>query len=447
MDQATQLWAWWLSLLSACAPVFTRPGWGRFVQWVPGLVLCGEEQTLPQILTALGLESRWRVLEHCAAYGAWDREASARYTRRWLEQERPARWGCDHPVAGEDTKRHRTSKPVWGTGTFPEARARRPKRAATGRAPNWVVMGTLLPGRPWTSLGLAARLDGRQTPWPTGEPCRSKTAVAVERWRQADAESVTPILGVCDGASAVDTVIRPGLAPVPGQRRIAIVTRLRADARRSHPVVVKPRPRGRRPVWGPRIAAPRPHLYWPVSWQRRRAWVYGRRRSFRDQQLRCRGAVSGPQSPRRVLVIQMGGYKAPWCLLTSALELSAAHVVEAWAARFRQEDGCRDHTQRLGLEDCRAWPTEPILRTFQVQLVALTRLRRLPSRLNQAWGPGSWWLTPEWHRRQRQASLLDLRRLCWRYRAEFSQCLIDLEGVEKIPQPLALRRDLSGRAA
>ena len=67
MDQATQLWGWWLSLLSAFAPVFTRPGWGRFVQWVTGMVLCWEEPALTQILTARRLEARGRVLEHCAA--------------------------------------------------------------------------------------------------------------------------------------------------------------------------------------------------------------------------------------------------------------------------------------------------------------------------------------------------------------------------------------------
>jgi hypothetical protein len=32
MDQATHLWAWWLSLLSAFTPVFTRRGWVRFGQ-------------------------------------------------------------------------------------------------------------------------------------------------------------------------------------------------------------------------------------------------------------------------------------------------------------------------------------------------------------------------------------------------------------------------------
>jgi hypothetical protein len=447
MDQATPLWAWWLSLLSAFTPVFTRPGWVRFVQWVTGMVLCWEEHTLTQILTALGMESRWRVLEHFAAYGAWDREAVERHLLRVIEQKQPARWGRYHPVAVDDTKLHRTSKQVWGTCTFHEASARSPNRAETVRAHNWVVMGTLLPSRPWTYLPHAARLYCRQTQVPAGEPFRTKTALAVELLRQADAESAAPILGVFDGAYAVGTVIRPCLEPGLGQRPVAIVTRLRANARLYHSVVVKTQLKGRRPVWGPRIAAPQHHLSWPVSWRRSRAWVYGRMRAFRYKQLRCRWAVSGPQLPVHVWVIEMVGYDEPWFLVTSALDLTAAQIVEAWAARFRQEDGFRDHKQRLGMEECRAWTKEPILRTFQVQLVALSLLRLLHARLDQTWGAGTWWHKPAWNHHKRHASILDLRRLFWRYRTEFSQCLVSLEKMEKIPHAPALRSHLPGRAA
>lgn len=56
-----------------------------------------------------------------------------------------------------------------------------------------------------------------------------------------------------------------------------------------------------------------------------------------------------------VLVVEMAGYEQPWFLVTSALELSAAQVVAIWAARFRQEDGFREHKQHLGMEECRAW--------------------------------------------------------------------------------------------
>jgi hypothetical protein len=61
MDQATQLWTWWLSLLRTFAPVFTRPGWIRFVQWVTGMVLCWEEHTMTQLLTALA----WSLAGGC----------------------------------------------------------------------------------------------------------------------------------------------------------------------------------------------------------------------------------------------------------------------------------------------------------------------------------------------------------------------------------------------
>jgi DDE superfamily endonuclease len=447
MEQATQLWIWWLSLLSPFARVFTRPGWVRFGPWVTGMVWCWEEHTLTQMLTALGLASPWRVLEHFAEDGAWDRQAVESQPLRVLEQERPARWGRYHPVALDDTTGHRTSQKVWGACTFHEASARSPHRAETVRAHHGVVMGDLGPGRPWASLSPAARLYYRQRQRPLGETFHTKTALAVELLRQADAESVAPLLGVCDGADAVDTVIRPWLEPEVGRRRIAFGTRLRADARLYHPRVVRTAHTGRRPVWGSRIAAPQQHWYWPASWQRSRAWVDGRMHAFQDQQLRCRWAVSGPQIPVHVLVIQMAGYTEPWCLVTSALAWSAAQVVEVWAARFRQEDGCRDHKQRRGMAECRAWTKEPILRTFQVQLVAMRPLRLLHVQLERSWRAGPWWAKSPWNRRKRHASILDLRRLFWRHRPAFSPCLLSLENLENIPQPPALRHDLPGRAA
>jgi hypothetical protein len=447
MDQAMQLWAWWLSLLSPFALMFTRPGWVRFVQWVTGMVLCWEEHTMTQLLTASGLESRWRVLEHFAEYRAWDREAVERQRLRLLEHERPARWGSYHPVALDDTKLHRTSAKVWGTCTFHEASARSPNRAETIRAHNWVVMGDRVPGTPWTYLPHSARLYWRQNQLPTGETVHTKTAWAVALLRQADAASIAPILGVCDGAYAVATVVEACMNPAPGQRRIEILTRLRVDARLYQPVAPRAQRKGRRPKWGARLAAPQHHAYWSSSWRSGRAWVYGRIRRFRYQQQRCRWSVSGPHSPVRVFVVEVPGYREPWFLVTTALELSAAQVVEAFAARFRQEDGFRDHKQRLGMEECRAWTKEPVLRSFQVQMVALTLLRLRQFRLDQTWGAGRWWHQPEWYPQKRHASIRDLCRLFWRHRAVFSQLLVSLEDTEKIPQVLTQPRNSVSRAA
>jgi hypothetical protein len=157
--------------------------------------------------------------------------------------------------------------------------------------------------------------------------------------------------------------------------------------------------------------------------------------------------VCGPRLPVHAFVIALVGSDESWSLVTSALDLTAAQVVEAWAARFRRADSFRDHKQRLGMKACRAWTQEPILRTCQVQLVALSLRRLLHARLDQTWGAGPRWHKPAWKQHKRHASILDLRRLCWRYRTECSHCLLGLEKMEKSPHSPALRSDLPGRAA
>ncbi|MFH1108014.1 MAG: transposase [Planctomycetota bacterium] len=364
--------------------------------------------------------------------------AVERRTIELIEHEAPARWGGYHPVAVDDTKLHRASEAVWGTCTFHESAARSPNRAETVRAHNWVVMGDLLPGRPWTFLAHSGRLYLRKSQLPEGEVFRTKTAWAVEMLGQVDAESEAPVLGVCDGAYAMETVVRPCLQPPPGRRRIEIVTRLRVDARLYHPLLSSPQDEGKKVMgrprkWGRRIAAPQHHDQWDAPWQKGAAWIYGRVRKIRYKRVRCQWSVSGPDERVHAFVFEVEGYDKPWFLVTTALDLSSEQVVEAFAARFRQEDGFRDHKQRLGMEECRAWTKQPVLRTFQVQMTAMTLLRLMQFRLDAAWGEGSYWLKPQWNRRKQHPSILDLRRLFWRHRAEFSKLLLKLEEIAKVP--------------
>jgi DDE superfamily endonuclease len=435
MDDAKVLWSWWQSLLAAFRGRFTLGGWARFAQWVTGTVLCSEEHTITQILTTMGLESEWRNLEHFAEYGAWDRQAVERQLMRLVEQEHPPRWGRYHPVALDDTKEHRSSAEVWGTCTFHESTARSPNRATTVRAHNWVVLGDLAPGKPWTYLPVASRLYFRKSQLPIGETFRTKTALAVEMLRQADAESAAPILAAFDGAYAMNTVVKPCLNPPEGRRRIEFVTRLRKDARLYEPLQPSARnPKGGRPrQWGKRLPAPQNHAQWKVPWQTGRAYVYGRVRTFRYKRLRCCWSVSGPQQLMDAYVFAVPGYDKLWATITSAGDLSSAQVLSGNGGRFRQEDGFRDHKQRLGMEECRAWTKEPILRTFQVQMLAQTLLRLLQFRLDQTYD-AAWRPAPPWNPRKLHASILDLRRLLWKHRARFSQVLAALADLKKPPQ-------------
>jgi hypothetical protein len=97
---------------------------------------------------------------------------------RLIEQEHPARWGRYHPVAIDDTKEHRTSADVWDVCTFHESGARSPNRATTVRSHNWVVMGDLASGKPWTYMPTAPRLCFRKSQLPAGERFQTKTAMA-----------------------------------------------------------------------------------------------------------------------------------------------------------------------------------------------------------------------------------------------------------------------------
>lgn len=449
MDDAKALWDVWQSLLEPFQSQFTRGGWVRFVQWVTGMVLANEEHTITQLLTASGLEHRWRVIEHFAEYGSWDRQAVERQLLRTVNERLPRRCGRYRTVALDDTKEHRTSADVWGTCTFHASTARCPNRAETVRAHNWVVLGDLVPGRPWTYLPMASRLYFRQKQLPLTETFQTKTQQAVELLRETDAESSRPILAAFDGAYAMSTVIEPCLHPLEGGRRIEIVTRLRRDARLyAAPAPRTTSPRAGRPrKWGRRLPAPQNHTQWSARWRKGKAYLYGRVRKFRFKYLECFWSVSGPQQLMHAFVFEMEGYKTPWYTITSARDLSAAQVGAVFGARFRQEDGFRDQKQRLGMEECRAWTKEPVLRTFQVQVIAQALLRLLQFQLDRGRNHHRWWSPPPWNPFKRHPSLLDLRRLLWKHRERFSHFLLRLEKFAKPPQAHCPRGQPTAQAA
>jgi hypothetical protein len=436
MDDAKRLWSEWQSLLTNFQPLFTRAGWVRFVDWITGMVLCDEEHTITQILTTLGLESQWRVAEAFAEYGSWNREAVEQQLFRTLQAKAPGCWGGYCVLAIDDTKEHRRTLGVWGTSVLHQTSGRDRNRAKYVLAHNWVVMGRLVPGRhPWTYLPCASRLYIRRKSLPADETFFTKNNLAVAMLRQADRDAVAPVLAVVDGAFARANVLRPGLNPASGERRIDFITRPRHDARLYEPPVIKKSSHGGRPrKWGRRLANPKNHEQWNVPWKRGRAYIYGRMRNFRYKRVLCQWAVTGKDHLVYAYVFEVEGYHEPWYLICSATDLCASQVVAAGAARFRQEDGFRDQKQRLGMEECRAWTKEPILRTFQVQLVAQALLRLMEFHLDATHGKGTWWSAPDWNPRKRHPSLLDLRRLFWRHRERFSQFMVRLEKLAKPPQ-------------
>jgi len=441
MDDAKTTGRLWQGLCGDFRGCFTRPGWVRFTQWLTGMVFGWEEHTITQGLTALGLEDRWRAAEAFAERGAWDREAVEAALREAIRRRRPATWHGYEVYAGDDTKVHRSSPGVWGTCTFHEYTSRCPNRAETVRAHNWVVSGRLVPGPPWTFLPTEGRLYFREQQVPAGERFGKKPALLVEL-AQGHARSTTSrCLETFDGGYAVASVVRPLLAGDARTPRVEVLTRLREDSRLYAPPVPPAKLRGRPAQWGERWPGPAQAERWPGPWQTGEAWVYGRRRQVRWKQVLCQWHVAGPGARVHAFVFEVAGQKKRWSLVTSALDLDGVAVVEAFAARFRQEDGFRDLKQRLGLEECRAWTAAPVVRTVQVQLTAMTLLRLLQWELDAA--GVRWWARPAWNRRKRHASILDVRRWLWRFRADFSHFMLALEEVPESPP--AARKPRKGR--
>ena len=155
----------------------------------------------------------------------------------------------------------------------------------------------------------------------------------------------------------------------------------------------------------------------------------------------------GPDEPVHAYVFKVQGFQEPWFVVTTAWDLTPEEVAALFPARFRQENGFREHKQLLGMEECLAWTKEPILRTFQVQMVAITLLRLLQFRLENLGGQETWWDKPEWYAHKTHASLLDLRRLLWQHREQLAKVLQDLEDFENFAPDLPPRRVSRAAAA
>jgi hypothetical protein len=425
---ATLLWSTWQALALEVAAGFTQRGRQRFVEWVTGLALNVEEHTITQSLIGLDRAQDWKALESFAEYGHWNLPVLQGRLAWVLGRLPEPLWHGYRVWAGDDTKVHRNSPDVWGTCTFHEYTARSPNRASTVRAHNWVVLGALRPrpGEPALFLPVAGQLYFRKGQLPaTGEAFHTKCELLVALARQRAAAEPGPHLVVVDGGFALASVVRPLVRPSDAQQpRLDFVTRLRHDARLHAvpPAQRRPGQRGPLPKWGRRLPPPRQGGRWPGAWQEGEAFVYGRRRPVRWKELVCLWRVLGHETPVKVVVARVEGYRKRFTLVTSATALSGLQVVELFCARFRQEDGFRDLKQRLGWEECRAWTKNPILRTTQAVFVTLTLLRLLQLRLEQLSGE-DWWLHPPWNQHKTRPSVRDVERLLWQHRGEIQRFL------------------------
>ena len=409
----------WMSLLDEFSFCFTEPGRRRFAALATGALLCEGRPVVTEIVSALALESQWRSVEAFLEYGAWPLEElecalaqMAFSCARWQEHQI---WALD------DLKVLKSGRKIWGACSFHEYTARSPNRPETVWAHNWVLCGALKVGAKKAFLPVLGRLYVRKGQMPEGERFRTKPQLAIEALRACARACRGPHLAIFDGGYAVSSVVEPLISPPVGEPRIEWLTRLRYDSRLYQPPAPhEPGRMGRPRKWGRRLAAPKDAHRWPGRWQEGTVNLYAKRRRMRYKQVLCQWHPAGASARVHAFAFQVQGYKRPWHLVTSELELKAQEVLEFYAARFSQEDAHRDLKQQLGLGAGQGRLKNVVLRTLQLRLVAMTLLRVLGAGLDLARGDG-WWGKPPWYPQKRRGSLRDVKRLLVGAKEHFSQ--------------------------
>ena len=436
MDDGKVIWSKWQSLLTEFQPLFTRGGWVRFVQWVTGMALCDEEHTITQILTTLGLESRWRVSEAFAEYGAWDREAVERRLFQAIEASAPACWGGYGVVAVDDTKGHRRAPGVWGTSLLHQTSGRDRNRAKAVLAHNWVVLGA--GARPAVDLPprrrpavyppqcLAGRRDvldekpiggGDASP---GRPRRQSPAFGRAGWGFCPCQRAAALPESSSGRAA-DRLRHPA-AP----RRSFVQTagdQTEESVLRGASTAVGPtpcQPEGPRAVERAVAAGPSLHL-WPHA-QFPRPTGLGPMGGHRQGPSGACLCLRGGRLPQTVVPDLQR--EKPLCFAGRGGRGGAVPP----RGRLPRPKTASGHGG-VPRVDQRADLANVPGATGCPGVVGVMELH-----LNTVWGKDGWWTVPDWNRRKRHPSLLDLLRLFWRHRQRFSQFMVRLEELAKPPQ-------------
>lgn len=435
MEDDRGLWSLWQGCLEPFRSAFTGPGYRQFLWYLTGLVVNPEQHTVTQGVTSVGRAETWAGQEAFLERGRWDQAGVEGAGLEMVASAFPELWHGYRVMACDDTKIHRTSEHVWGTCTYHEYTARSPNRAETVRAHSWVVAGAMIPGQPWLCLPISSRLYFRASQLPAGEAFVTKTAHAVDLFRQALEILKTAILAVYDGAYALASVIQEILDRKKMGGLIDFVSRLRKNARLFElPPARRRGQMGAPRKWGDRLPALSDREAWSKeTWETGRVFIYGRSREVRWTSKRCLWKAIGAAHPVVVVIAEVEGYKDPWYLVTSSKALTGLEVVEVFAARFRQEDTFRDVKQWLGAEECRAWTKAPIMRTFQTELLALTVMRLLAKRLDETRGIDGWWSPQPWYPNKQKPSARDVLRLLRKALWGFGQVAPPLETCSKVP--------------
>ena len=367
-----------ISVLTAFAPVFTRPTWKNINTLLIGAILCRGARRITSILRVMGLSEvkNFSKYHRVLSRTQWNSLAASKILFGLLIRLLPEAW--PKIVAVDETLERRRGKKIKAKGAYRDAVASSQSRVVICFGLKWECMTLIVPlpwcKRPWALPFLVILSSSKKSDEQAGK--RHKTSIdwtiqmvhCVSRWLHR-----TPWILVGDGAYAC-----MALAKVCIISGATLVSRLRLDAQLyEFPEAKPPGQRGRKPIKGKRIQLKELLLDTNQVWQAVTVkWYGGEQKIIECLTFTCLWYHAGvvPLKLRIVLVKTPEGRNEAEVFFSTDIENTPKQMIEWFVLRWNIEITFEETRAHLGIETQRQWSDKAIARTTPLLMALLSIL-------------------------------------------------------------------------
>lgn len=367
-----------ISVLTAFAPVFTRPTWKNINTLLIGTILCRGARSITSILRVMGLSEvkNFSKYHRVLSRTQWNSLAASKILFGLLIKLLPEAW--PKIIAVDETLERRRGKKIKAKGAYRDAVASSQSRVVICFGLKWECM-TLIVLLPWCKRPWALPFMVILSPSKKSDEAaykRHKTSIdwtiqmvrCVSRWLNR-----APWILVGDGAYAcmelAKTCVKSGAT---------LISRLRLDAQLYEFPNVKPvGKRGRNQVKGLRIQLKELLSDPSQTWQMLTVkWYGGEQRTIECLTFECLWYHAGelPLKLRIVLVKTPGGKNEAETFFSTDITNSPTQIIEWFVLRWNIEVTFAETRAHLGIETQRQWSDKAIARTTPMLMVLLSIL-------------------------------------------------------------------------
>jgi len=409
-----------ISVLSAFAPLFTKPTWKNINTLLIGAILCRGARRITNILRVMGLSEvkNFSKYHRVLSRTQWNSLIASKILLGLLIKLLPESWPII--VAVDETLERRRGKKIKAKGAYRDAVASSQSRVVISLGLKWECMTLIVPlpwcKRPWALPFMVILSPSKKSNEAIGQ--RHKTSIdwtrqmvrCVSRWLHH-----TPWILVGDGAYACMDLAKSCI-----KSSVTLISRLRLDAQLYEFPETKPAgKRGRNQIKGTRIQLKDLLTDTSQTWETLQVtWYGGEKRTIECLTFECLWYHAGvlPLRLRIVLVKTPGGKNEAETFFSTNTANLPTQIIEWFILRWNIEVTFEETRAHLGIETQRQWSDKAISRSTPLLMALLSivvlvavKMDKTKKLLVQE--------TTSWYDKQGELTLVDvitvIRRSIW----------------------------------